>query len=408
MKRWTLCGLVACLSMSGPVKAADTNAFLELLPELRSAPAPDWVRSGTRLTYWSGAATIPADRALHYRDDQGDWYDQQGNKYRADEISGRGGAGLTEVDIAAMQPDAVALAVRSLGYTNGHGPVVPLGWAASVGLPGVGGDYWLSPAVLQRLKPSNRDGLLILPMPYPLNGQTYDAVRFHSTRNGNEAVWVFDRATGILLYSSTVTAGELSGGLTRDGKPGTSRMLTCNIFKGVRKLNLPWMAYGATPLPEPAHRLRYQGTLTVTMPGSPTLPLPAASEMVVTEQGPNWLRFAQTDTVGSVSTGMPPNVKQFDRVSGPGQIGGLWLPPQGLAGLQANQTIDRDPISGAETTVVGTQTGPTGRQLVIIREAGQAFGNEYYYDLETGILLAMAYQDGVLNYLAQMELASAE
>jgi hypothetical protein len=419
MVRWVGLVLSACMAVSAqqfptqdvpkqqPIPAGQDNGFLQLLPGLRQAPAPDWVQQGARLTYYSGAASIPQGRNVYYRDEDGQWVDDQGNRYREEETTGTGGHGYTQIDVTALQPQAAVLSVRSWGFVNGNtnGGVLPLGAAAGIGLPGAGGDFWLSPAVLQQIQPSNQQGLRIMPMPYPLGNQTFDAVRFHYTQGGNEQVWVFDKQSGVLLYSGSVTMGALANAQTQEGGAGVQKMMTVNIFKGLRPLDLPWRAAQASAVAQQMQALHYEGTLTVTIPGSPQFPLKQEADIQVTQRGPNWILYNQTDTVGRGNpSGVPPQTSQSMRAAGPGQIGGLWLPPEGLANLQPGQTLDQDPQTGIRTVVGQAPNGQ--RPVVVISEQGQSFTAEYCYDKETGLMVGLAYQDRVLNYTTQMQLAS--
>lgn len=390
--------------------AADPNPFLELLPELKTAAAPDWVRQGVRLTYYSATASIPADRHLYYRDEQGGWVDQFGNRYGQEETASASGCGFTQVDIATVRPDAAVLAVRSFGLVNGAGPLVPLGAASAIGLPGAGADYWLSPAVLAKVRPVPVGETRIVPMPYAVDGKTYQAIRFQVERPDAQQVWVFDLASGVLLYGGTATTGVVSAGrVTEQGGPGTSKMLTITVFKGFRALDLPWLGGAPAEALTTLQRLRYRGSHAVVIPGSPVLPLAAQTDVQVLDKGPAWVRFSQRDAVGvGNSAGVPPTVTESVRVAGPGQIGGIWLPAAALPGLRAGQTIDTDPLTGITTTVVQNGQGPNGRALVVLREAAPAFQIDYYYDVESGLMFALAFQDRVLNQMIQMELASAE
>jgi hypothetical protein len=136
----------------------DLNPFLTILPALRTAPAPNWVKPGTRLTYYSTAATVV--RGLHrYEEDpsctaaQVDCYVQEGTGkwFRQKAAPGAGrvsGHGYTQVNVVYLDHTVAVLEVRNYGFALGSGPPVILSLAGAVGLPGAGADFWLNPHVL--------------------------------------------------------------------------------------------------------------------------------------------------------------------------------------------------------------------------------------------------------------------
>lgn len=405
MKRIGLSVMVG-LSLATAASAVDPNPYLELLPALRQAPAPAWVGAGTRLTYYSAVASIPGDRDVFYNDEDGNWEDGQGNKYRREDTTGFSGHGFTQVDVAALTPTESVLAVRSYGMPNPNSGLVLLGMASVIGVPGAGGDYWLDPRVLAQVQPVRRPELTVVKLPYPIDGRTYDAIRFQSESNGSRQVQVYDLRTGILLYGSAVTAGDLAGAVTQQGQPAGQKLLTMSVFKGQRQVPLPWLGQPAPPELATVMSCRYSGSHTMMIPGSPPMSIPASTALTVTERGADWIRFGQFDSVGG--PGMPPSTSQSVRVAGAGQIGGIWLPPTALPQLRKGQVIDTDPISGVTTTVADNGLANQGRTFALIRENCPTFQLDYYYDHETGVLAGLQLQDRVLNLVIQMFLESVE
>ncbi|NQT87471.1 hypothetical protein HQ560_11945 [bacterium] len=161
------------------------NPFLALAHALKTAPAPPWVKTGMRLTYYMSTASVPADRQHAVLD-------------------------LRNYAFVAI--------------TGGPGPVLAVG-GACVSVPGGGGDYWLSPAVLQQFAPSQRPGLTITRGPYPIEGRLYQALRFQRTGPRSRTVHVYDLVTGILLHTNSSITTQ-STAMPRDPRTGDDDVRT--------------------------------------------------------------------------------------------------------------------------------------------------------------------------------------
>ena len=94
-----LAALTPAETLSAQLASADQNIFLDLLPGLKTAPAPAWLQPGTRVTYFSAAASIAAERTKLTEDPTGDWEvtypDGSKKRYREEDISGTGRRGTT-------------------------------------------------------------------------------------------------------------------------------------------------------------------------------------------------------------------------------------------------------------------------------------------------------------------------
>ncbi|MDH7509405.1 MAG: hypothetical protein QHH00_08475, partial [Methanomassiliicoccales archaeon] len=66
--------------------------------------------------------------------------------------------------------------------------------------------------------------------------------------------------------------------------------------------------------------------------------------------------------------------------SGIGEPGGLGLPIAALTALQTGEIIDIDPITGITTKVADTGQDYSGRNLVVIQSANQAYSADMTYD----------------------------
>ena len=89
------------------------TTLVPFVPAAGRAVAPNWVRPGLQLTYYGGTAIIPNDYHFYFRDPNGGWVDEEGNRYRQEEATGHGACGHTQVTVAAVDSAYAALDIRS-------------------------------------------------------------------------------------------------------------------------------------------------------------------------------------------------------------------------------------------------------------------------------------------------------
>ncbi|MFP4055399.1 MAG: hypothetical protein ACLF0G_00845 [Candidatus Brocadiia bacterium] len=387
----------------------DANPFVQLLPALRTAPTPAWVRRGTRITYYSSSAIVIGAREYYVRDEDGNWKDQHGNHYRKERGGdGTGGHGYTQVNVAALDRQRAVLDIRMYSFVDASTsrPPMQFGAGSALALPGAGADYWLSPRVLRQVGEGRFDGTRIVRMPYTVGGKTYRALRFQYERKGARIVHVFDLETGLLLHSNSATDVQ---GLTpttpgRAEMGSTRQMLTQSTYVGHRDVPIPWSRRAGARWPAGLRRLRYDGSTTVSVPGCMPVSLPVRASSTVSRRGADWAQYTFTVSVNG-GYGLPPNTRRSERVSGLGQFGAIWVPPAALAALRAGQVLDRDPLTQVVTSV--SHAGPAlglGR-VVAVSESNAVQRLDYTYDAASGLLVAYGQVDGPLHMRTQMTLA---
>ncbi len=96
MRRSLLTLGLALVASAGFGQNPGENSLLLLMPELRTMAVPDWLREGTRVTYFTASATVPAERFYWYKDQHGAWT-------RADEV-GPSGAGYIQYTCLYRSP----------------------------------------------------------------------------------------------------------------------------------------------------------------------------------------------------------------------------------------------------------------------------------------------------------------
>ncbi|MCC7354356.1 MAG: hypothetical protein IT330_11420 [Anaerolineae bacterium] len=320
------------------------NPFVQLFPDAGRAPAPNWLREGSRVTYYVQSATIAQD---------------------PDE--GSAGAGWVQYDLVALDGET-AVAATKFYLDAGNGVVLPSITAFSLGIPGAG-DYWLDPAILKTAERVANDQLVVVHIPTTISGKKYNAVRFEYHPEGAEYVWMFDEVTGVLLFYRHAI-----------GKEGDARrQLADATFVRQRQLKLPWQAEAAPDWVEAGASLRYEGTYDVAAMGSPAGSLPYEVRVEMGRSQGKWSRYKVTDYVSGRTNGVA------ERITGVAQLfDALWLPPEALAALRTAKTLDRDPVTGAQIAVARGRSG-----TIVLTESGESYYTKLTYDGKDGTLLAI-------------------
>jgi len=409
-----LCGFVlAVLGVPDPARAqratVDQNIFLDILPALKTAPAPAWLQPGTRITYFSAAASIAGERTKLVEDPNGDWEVTYANgskkKFREQDISGagKGGAGYTVLSVVHLDQSVAVLEIRSYAMLTYGGPSTLALLGGAVGLPGAGSDFWMHPGVLARAPGLQvGDELQVLRMGYALNGRQFRVIRFQ----GKSSSWNYEETTGLLLR--TTSSAETTVMVPPPGTSGpiTQRaggtLIAQNTFMNARTPAIPWARTPAPSWLANARRLRYEGTWTLYVPGSPVVPLAVYVTFDRQHFGGQWARYTQRVQMPNVP-GLPPIENTTTRVYGPAQIAGLWVPPDAQTQLRPGHELDRDPATGVVTTVSTDAGGGFG-----ITEANALHRIDYVYDSRTGILFYIRTTDRGLNTVIELRLVGVQ
>lgn len=344
---------------AAPAQAQDLtapSAFLALFPELRTLPAPNWVREGLRVNY-SGISAAA---------------------YQGPDEPAPAGGGLLQTDVVAKDSRTIALSSRFLLDTGvGLQPSFTIG---ETSLPGVG-PFWINPSVLVDAERVANEDLAVNHTTSLLGERTYNVVRFDYASQGATYAWVFEETTGLLLFHR-YDMGE-------DGSKGFQQ------FVSMRRLALPWRATAAPDWVVQGLEARYEGTYTAIVAGGDPIPLPYAVLLEVKQAQGRWTLLSIADAT-SGQPGLP-----VDRVTGVTQLyEGFWLPAQALAASPRRSVIDRDPASGAQVSY--TRSGG----MVLLSEEGASWRSQLGYDAESGALLTMYVekQSGIATIIVDLQL----
>jgi hypothetical protein len=327
------------LRAAPPGQEASLSIFVTIFPELRILPAPNWVAPGLRVTYADASASIA----------------------QVEGEEGSGGAGLTQYDVVARDRRVVPIAAK-LYLDLGDGRY-QANLSYGVASPGGAGEFWLSPQAFRRADELEVEGLLVNRVEYEAAGETWDAIRFDYATDESESAWVFDLASGLLLFSRTSV------------DTGSHRQQSNRSLVGVRTLEIPWANGRAPRALQAGDSLRLEGVYAAIIDGQPT-ELPLVSQLEMGTPHTRWTEWSSELFVNGISNGVSP------AITGGLQIfGGLWLPPSALAADPPRARIDRDPFTGAEVSY------RNDGDFVTLTETGGGYETVMVYDA-AGILVA--------------------
>jgi len=406
----TLLALLSCavaIPAGGPVadelSGKGAGALLGDVPCVdSSSPPPAWIQPGLRLTYTTVAASLPGAEHEYTPDESGRWVDAQGRRYSRREVQGRASHGYLQANVVALGREHAALQLVFFLF-EGMNTAEPLqkletGFVAPAG---TGGDLWLHPDVLRGLLAGRAPGLLVRRASPTIAQATYEGVQIIAVSGPVRGTWTYDLASGVLLESSNVV--ELAGTTRDDGEalaPGSSE-LRFSTFKGSRVLELPWSRAATHPEVLSLASLAYRGSFRVEQAGLVPTPLPFDFALEVAGRGPDWLLFR----LGG--PGAVPGLEDLSlRVAGNAQLGGLWIPPTGLASLRAGQVLDSDPFTRVTTSVARVEGG-----AVVLAQVGPRQSGELTYRASDGLLTHAIQRERLgipgMNNVVELELATS-
>ncbi|HXF61146.1 MAG TPA: hypothetical protein VNK95_05990 [Caldilineaceae bacterium] len=352
------------------VEAATAESpFVTLYPALRQAPAPAWLRAGTRVTYRVGAATF-ADPRLPRTD-------------RNTPNPTPSGEGLLQYDVVAQTRGNLVFVSSALNTQIPGQPPSLLSYG--VGLPGAG-EFWFSPLVLETAETAASEVFQVQRMPLTIEGVDYTVVRMQTNtevrvgtwdprdpRPGQgEEVWAFDTATGILVFYRQALFWP--DGSQRSG-------ITMSLL-GQRRVQFPWRGGSVPDWVRPRVTLTFQGSQALDIGIPPLVPLSVQLNARITRVNTLWSEH----TLQTIMSG--DEIANSAGATGVMQLfSGLWLPPEALAGLEAGAVLDYDRLTQIETRVERASS----RQVVLAAE-GPGHLTRLTYDGRDGRLTGI-YQE---------------
>lgn len=366
---------------------AEEQALVTIMPQLKKLPAPEWVKPGMRLTYHASSALAGA-QALPK--------DQEGP-------STYSGAGLVQIDIGAMAQGAVA-ADSKIWTIDPQGKLPPTisTFAGRTVLPAAGAEYWVHPEALKELVDRPIQPLRVVRMKYTLNRKTYDAIRLETGRGAGVEMksLTYDEPTGMLLLSTTAVRMVARRGPT-DPNPTAMTHLTRTELVSARQVNWPWIEDGMPEFAGKTRTMKFGGAQRITTAVG-AVEYPVFGTFTLGKAGKNFLPYHQSFVIRSDPL---PSTVEYDRISAPGVLGGLYVSPKVLAALKQQQIIDEDPATGARTA---TGIFARGAKTISIAEYNPACMAEYVYDTQTGMLVGVMVSQQSTGLATKVNLTGVE
>ena len=350
------------------------------LPIQVTAPTPGWIQPGLRLTFYHASSTTPHGDWDYQVDENGEWVDKRGTRYSRERASGTGSHGLIQANVVGLDEQQASIQMLFFLF-DGMNLAEPtqkleLGYSAPAA---TAGDLWLHPQVLEQLLAEGFAGLNIRRVSKTIDNATYDGVMIHCATETGKSVWIYDRASGVLLYSSQLGTqpARFSNTGARTSKGGATAMFT--VFKGSRYPEIPWKDAPAPEWLGQLKQLDYRGFFAVRQQGIPDTPLSFQIAAGVKERGADWLVLD-----GEVRSAMPGGgLPGFGgRACGNRQLCGFWIPVSGLAALRVGQELDSDPL-----TRVTTRVSHVDAQSVTITQTSPRQQLDYTYRRSDGLLV---------------------
>ncbi len=392
----------------GPAVSAPPVLALPSPVVVAGVGPPAWVQPGTRLTWYGAAASVAQSGYTYVEDPEGDWVDPVTNKhYRRTDESGEGmptaaGEAYTQTDVLAVEGAIVVVstALFSLDLLAHQYTWTPLGGGrmAAAAVDGA----WVNPEVLRTIDPASLDGMMVLRGDYVLAGTSYHAISFVASGTGSYQSSTYDTASGVLLATNTRTDGAASpirG--PNDNNPAGNVQLSLTRLVGVRQRSLAGTSAAPPGWVAPNTRLAYRGTYTTVNPldpGAGSWSYPLETDVTVRDVGATWATFASITTIDVNGS------RQSSNTTGvTGSTGIYWYDPATLATFGGGQVLDRDPVTGATTTVEAVQPGGSGTVVTLVT-ACDGVTVRLGYELQGGALVALEIVQSVTGTTVRLQL----
>lgn len=388
----TILGLGVAGHTAGPAAAQGTVGPGGL--DISGVAPPSWVVPGARVTFYSAAAAVAQSNYQLIEDPAGPWQDPvTGKHYRntadtGESVGGASGDGVSQVDVVAVEGNDVVLSMAIFGIDRATNTLAVLpSFGAKVPGGAIDG-LWMAPPLLEQLQTGALGGLLVLRGDYPLNGTTYQAVSIVNPTPGAYSSQTYDTVTGVLLASTTNTAGATSPvQLPGQGATQAASQLTISRFVSIRQLDIPGIGSAAPAWVATTSGLSYAGQYRWTNPVDPSsgsFSYPMTADVRFTATGPTWATFGLHTVLELGGVPSPSDSAAVSSGTGP-----YWWDPTALAGFTPGQVLDTDPVTTMTTTVTEVGQSQLGPAVTITSQIPGTSGQSTY-DVATGVLLGQA------------------
>ncbi len=288
----------------------------------------------------------------------------------------------------AVEGNDVVLSMATYGIDRATNTLAVLP-SAGARLPGGAIDgLWVAPQLLDRLQTGSLGGLLVLRGDYPLNGTTYHALSVVNPTPGAYSSTTFDTQTGVLLASTTNTAGATSPvQLPGQGPVQGASQLTISRFVNMRQMSTPGIGSVAPAWVARTPSLSYAGQYQWSNPVDPSsgsFASPMSAQVTFTATGPTWATYGLRTQLSIAGVASPSDASGASSGTGP-----YWWDPSALAAMRTGEVLDTDPVTTMTVTVTDLGQGPAGPSVTITGSIPGTTG-QATYDVATGVLVGQA------------------
>lgn len=398
----------ASAQQRGPALDAEAiynSPLLLMVPEAKNLPAPDWVKPGTRITFYGMAGSTPQGGYTMDKDSNGQWVDPAtGERYSKNEAVGAGGEGFGQMDVISVGPQGVAISTNLYTIIQpGNPPTLlhtPLGGmvAAAAGPA----DLWVHPAILQKAHQFHTPNFFILRGDYPIGQTKYPCLCIVSRNPNAYSSHAYDLNTGVLISSTVVSEGKMMNvHLPNEDPQRGNKGTTIVKFVSIRQLKTPGIDGANPPWVANLRAMHFVGQCQYVNQYDPSIQMafPARMDVTFDKRGENWCGF----TAQSMSQiqGAPPQQSVLKGMCGP--AGAFWIDPRALANLQPGQVLDEDPVTHIRTAVVGADA-----QRIAIAITGPGVGGQMMYNRQNGMLIGIVSRQQSTGMTTSLQLQGTE
>ena len=346
------------------------STAITLMPDLKSKPAPAWVKPGLRVTFAGADGAMPGTGVICRPDGHGSFTTPDGKKFKVDELASGAGRGITQADVLAVHDDAVVLDIQ-VNIFNGLGGILTVvSQSGQTTTPGAAAGGWIHPEVLGKYLELNSPGMTSTRLVYAAAGKNYNAIWQQFTGDKSSSCYVYDIESGLLLHHSTFSTTETKTVLNPSGSPvetGGQSYASFGTLAGIRQVKAPWTQGRLPRSLQELHQLTYDGQVQMVIPGG--MPAPPATihvDLKITGRGPDFVQVQRTGYT-NVGTGRIPF--ESDLVYGPAQLMPLAVDPADLNKLKQDQELDADPATKVVTKIMFVGRDRSGEEVVSIGQA---------------------------------------
>ena len=369
----------------------------------KTAPAPPWLKPGMRASFHSTSGIIhhsaghlipaqPNDAGAIYIPDLKDWFTIK-------ETPSQGASGYIEHQIVAIDHGVAYIRERNFvvnlaDAANGSALNSVVGGNVGRVCPvGRDGEVYISPALLAAQAEASQPSFYIGKGPFNLDGRQVRAIIMKGPNKSS----VYDLDTGLMLMQTSLVQQANLQVVVGNQDPRGATMQGTVQFKGLRQTNFPWQGKPAPDWVAQVKQLnykveRFQSSSLDRM--VPPVRQQANVALRVMARGPDYMATGAVKPEDAGDPNAMPIPNTVGVTGAGGGPGGLWLPPDGLAGLQADQKLDNDPATGIVTAVSKIARGPRG-EVVVITESCPGFRLDSHYDRASGTLLFQEFVDQI-------------